>query len=971
MANGMAQKLVAVAAMSAAALCGCWSGGADVWVAGPMAQLTDASKPSTDWPGFTVDSHEIRLGSGANETVSFQLVIDADRGGADGISLDFSDLSGPPGPSDPSKKGISAEAITPYRMWAVNVSRFPVWYILRASETPKPCGFYDLLTPFDSAKLGEPFKLPPYGRLAVWVDLAVPNDALPGLYTGRVAVKSGPSTLWTANIELKVYDFVLPDAQPIAAVGGFDYRTVFSAFVRVDGKAYAPDRLDRRYPPVRRGLTMVRQLMTLAHAHRLDLFDRGGHPLVKRQPNGSARLDWTDYDAIVTPYLTGSAFDDRIGCAVWPAPLRSDWPDPANYGGADSKAYLRLANEVIASCRRHFAGIPAAGQRIFFWPYRGPVNADGYRRHAALARIIRRGDPRTPILTEMPSGPAAPAGWARPKDFDKLFDISAPPARWLARPAAADRPTATSEPASGRSPLTGTWLTLGWPPYSPPIGILAMAGDVRAGPWLAMKYRCPALFIPDVLGWDQPADSPGPGQVQLFYPGTVVGLDEVLPSVRLKRLRMGMQDAARLRLLSQRQRPGLAAVLVNAMARYAGTDAAGDNGPARRADGWVTDPKLWYEAERLLAGEVQSAVHPDTYTGRDALTEQLAWRRFDRNIHTVQIERVVATVLPGERAKTPPASPGEGPGQGTGAAGPAMRGKVTVDLFNQYGRSVDVSAALSDLPPGWRPVKGAETIDSMPAGCRRTIELTADGPGVPPAADGKMPIGLTVTAAGKSTSLRVEAPFIRARAPAGAITIDGKLDDWPMRAGGSAGAFKLVGKRGTVGSGLARRQTLALVLRDRNNLYVAFRCREPNPAAMFMQADNAVRYRQSLAVGQDLVELVLACGSQPGRTEPLYHVVVKANGITIAERGTAAEIPSGRARCWPAGLRSAVGVYADHWVAELSIPLSAFGPDADRKVWRVNFARFATQGAEASGWSAAAGYFYNPDELGTMIMAPD
>ena len=952
---------VVFAALTAAVLGGCQGGQINVWVAGPMDRLTDTGKPANDDAIFDPGPRQLDLFAGANQTAGFQLVIDAGKDGAGQVTLDFSDLSGPAGGS------IPAAAMKAYRMWPVRVNAYPAWYLLVCQEAPAPAGFYDMLTPIDAPKIGQPFSLPPSGRLAIWVDVSVPRDAAPGLHHGRLAVKSGPSTLWKANVELNVYDYVLPDARPIFAVGGFDYRQVFATFISLDGKPYIPDHLDRRYEPVRQGLSLVRQLMQLAHEHRLDLFDSALHPQLKREQDGSAQIDWTDYDAIVTPYLDGSAFQDRLGVAAWPMPFRQDWPDPAGYGGPAGTAgipnqdeprpgtsYQRAANEAIMACRQHASEAGQAGGQFFYWPYRGPVDQEGYQRHASLARAIRQSDTQTPILTQMPPSPAAAAGLVPPEDFGDLFSMSAPPAEWL-------DPSGPVARRDGGNPLQGVWVAPGRPPYGPTLGILASPADVRATPWLAMKYRCAGFFIPDVLDWDHPTAQPEPQQANLFYPGTLVGLHEVLPSVRLKILRRGMEDAACLSLLAARQRPGIADALTNAMARYAGTDAAGDNCLDPRLDGWVCDPKVWQMAERLLAEEVQSAVHPETYTGRMPLAEQLAWRVFDQAVYDVSVERVCAVIRPRDPASAKP-------GQATAAP---LLAKVSLDLCNQFGRGVGVSVALADLPSGWRPVKASETIDFMPPGSRLTVDLAAEGPAVPPDAEGKMPIGVVVTANSVAREpIKAEAPFIRAGAPAGKIVIDGKLDDWPMRAGGSAGRFKLVGKRGRAGDGLATRQTNVFVLQDGQCLYIAFRCDEPEPPAMRMRADNIIRYQELLAVDEDLVEMILDPGGQARGPEDLYHVVVKANGVVVAQKGAQTQPPLGQAGPWPATLSAAAGVYRDYWVAEIMVPLAAFGPDGAKGVWGVNFARFATQGAEASSWAGAARYFYNPRELGTMIMQP-
>jgi hypothetical protein len=56
------------------------------------------------------------------------------------------------------------------------------------------------------------------------------------------------------------------------------------------------------------------------------------------------------------------------------------------------------------------------------------------------------------------------------------------------------------------------------------------------------------------------------------------------------------------------------------------------------------------------------------------------------------------------------------------------------------------------------------------------------------------------------------------------------------------------------------------------------------------------------------------------------------------------------------------------WSVEMAIPFAAFGPAADSRLWGVNFTRFATQGSEASSWSGAPRYFYDPRNLGTMFV---
>jgi len=931
------------AALGAALAGGCKYSAAplEAWCADDMVHLTDrTSRTGSDT--FDPDTGTIKTFAAANETVSFQIVIDAGAEPATDLTIRFTDFV------SAGKAKIDSANVRAFRMWPVNISTWPPWYLRLASGEPVAAGFYDPLTPIDSPRLGQPFQLAGGDRLALWVDLYVPRSAMPGLYVGQVMAVSTNRPDLCYRIKLRVYDFVLPDSRPIAAVGGFDHATLFSAMVRYEGRPYVPDRLDRRHKPVRGGLTIMRQLMRLAHQHRLDLFDRGIRPVLKRDEFGKVRIDWTDYDAIVMPYLTGSAFDDRIGCAAWPVPFHERWPSSDNYGGPDSQAYADTARQVIAACREHLAATDEMAEQIFVWPYRGEVTAEAYARHERLAKLIRSTDPATPILTQLPPSPPPLTRWPVPADMAELADIFAPKAEWL-------EPGLARRFATPSNPLAGVWLSPGKVPYLPGMGLLASPADLRALPWFAMKYNCTGLFIPEVLNWsgpDEPAEASSPGR--LFYPGTALGLQTVLPSVRLKRLRRGLQDIAYIWLLKQRNWQAAARLVTDSMVHYAGLDAVGDNYLDCRLDGWVKDGPAWRRARRLMAEEIQAIVHPETYTDSYAMESQLAWQRFCQDVRAVRLEQCRTAVRPA-----------------AGVDGrPGLQARIRLELYNERSRAVEIVPSFGRMPAGWHATRPSARV-VVPAGRREIVELFAAGPYIPADDDGRMPLPVELEIDGsRKGPLPASIAFLQAGLPVGPVTIDGRLDDWPMRPSNCASAFKLIGRRGRTGSGLARRQTAVFVLRGDDDLYVAFRCREPTPEAMFARRDNIVRYEQLMATGEDMVEVILDPGASAGGVEDLYRIVVKCNGVLIAERGVASDPPLGNVRPWAARALAAVGSGEDHWVAELAIPLSSFGQAGKERFWAVNFTRFATQGAEASSWSGPVRHFYDPRNLGAMLLPP-
>ncbi len=947
--------LLALSAMLAVGGCDGGGGGGEfsVWVAGDMTGLTVASAPAPGGDVYHSQTHTIRLFAAANESVSFQLVVDAGELPCRNVRLTFGDLAlkrrrdGAFDQAAAPNQAIRAENIRAFRMLPIRVDSYPPWYLRMTDRPPAKADIYDPLVPIDAdSPAGQPFQLSPQERLAVWVDVDVPRGAVPGVYEGNVSVSSGGEQTWTGRVSLRVYDFVLPDARPIAAVGGFDHRTIFRQFVRRNGEPYVPVHLDRKRPLIREGLVIVRQLMRLAHAHRLDLFDRRIRPTLKRGRLGAIRLEWDNYDAIVSPYLSGSAFADHVGVAAWPMPFSQDWPARARYGEFAAEDYERTARSVLQLCREHFEQTPALSDRLFHWPVRNPTGYGQYMRPAAL---IRSADTRTPILTTLPPSPPAPTGWRAPRGFMQLADMFAPAGEWF-------DPDLGGRMSSEAHPLAGLWLSPGQPPYLPNLGVIASPADARALPWFAVKYRCRGLFLPEVLNWSgELTAGPAGAQTRLFYPGTIAGLDEVLPSVRLKRLRRGLLDAAYLSLLKDRQRMGVAMAATNAMVRYAGQVAGGDHYLDPRLDGWTTDGESWRMLRRLLAEEIQTLVHPTTATAEITHAAKIAWLHFDQQFSGARVERVRTRIEPTD----------------AGDASAGLTATIVLDVFNELSRSAEVTATLDKLPDGWRVRRGRSKLPALPPARRAVIELSAEGSKIPATIDGKLPISLTVsTGAEPGRQITAYLPMLVAGRPLRRPTIDGDLHDWPMRARNSAGRFRLLGRRGQIGNGQAARQTFAWVLADAKNLYISIRCKEPNLSAMVARRNNSLNYEQLMLTGEDLVELIFDPGQSAEAPEDLYHLVVKANGIAVAERGVRSEFPLGRVRPWSAQANVAVANEKDAWVVELAIPRSAFGVEGDKAMWGINFTRFATQGGEASSWSGAARYFYDPRNLGAIRLPP-
>lgn len=910
-----------------------------LWAVDDMTDVTPDKTPA--WSeSFDEASRRVRLHAASNETVSFQLVLQAAGETIESVEVHLDD------PSGQGRGRIARSAMTFYRMEEVSRGMHPAWWI-RLGETSSPAKrVYDPLVPVDTGESLGP--LPPGRQIALWVDVAVPRSARPGPYTTELRLESNGRLLAAVTVDLTVHEFVLSDALSTPAVGGFGNRELFAHFLRRQGEPFTPLWMDRQDETVVQGLTILRQMLRLGRAHRLDLFDVDLRPTLKRDGSGRPVVFWQDYDAVALPYLDGTAFPDGVGVAMWPAPFDETWPAVPRYGGFGAKDYDATVSAVLADTAEHFRSLGVT-DRIFAWPIRGRWSREAYDRFEKAAQLIRDHAPGLPILTQLsPDGPmnsddAASAVYCALVDLLAVpadrFDPSAPLVRSLHTAGVRRRDEA---------PTSGAFLAPGLPPYMPSLGLWETPAGVRAVPWLAWGAGLRGLFLPEVLHWgDDPFTHDAEGAPRLFYPGKRFGRDEVVPSIRLKRLRRGLQDVAYLDLLRQLGYGAVAESICRTMARYVALDAAGDDPRDARLNGWTRDGESWIRARRLLAAEVTAAVNPSTETRRKAMAERLAWQQFGDEARRLRVERIRS---------------------GFDLVGEELRIRLLLDLFNEMTHPAAVRASLP-TPPQSITLAGSEQVDAnLDAGELRTLELALRCPVMSAGPAGKLAVPLRLQAErGEPRTLQAQAPILLAGRPLRPIVVDGDLSEWPLRLGNSAGRFRLMGRRGRQGTGLPSRQTNAFVLYDEEAIYIAFRCDQPAGEPLVTRATNLVRMDRLLAHGEDLVEVVFNPGQTARDASDLYRILVKANGVAVAGRGRPSDGDPGPDSAWSAGAGVAVGRDADAWFVEIAIPRQAFG-QVDSNLWGVNFYRYCPATIEASNWAEAPRHIYDPTNLGALLL---
>ena len=101
----------------------------------------------------------------------------------------------------------------------------------------------------------------------------------------------------------------------------------------------------------------------------------------------------------------------------------------------------------------------------------------------------------------------------------------------------------------------------------------------------------------------------------------------------------------------------------------------------------------------------------------------------------------------------------------------------------------------------------------------------------------------------------------------------------------------------------------------------------------------------------------------------LYHIAVKPSGTYLLEKGMAFDPPCGRREPWPAGVEIATAVLPGRWMAEMRVPLAAFGNvPSQHIVWGFNVTRLDAARQAFSTWSGARGNAYDPLSLGNLYL---
>ncbi|XYI00742.1 hypothetical protein ACMHYB_13680 [Sorangium sp. So ce1128] len=610
---------------------------AHVWVAddGTRVRREDVGLPLSRGEGNALfrPGEPIRLGALRAEVVAFQVIVEAGAEPVRGVKVELSGLglasSGgapaaapqqqapapshqqapPQQPQAPPQQQAPAQGAAPAP--AIAIDRFVEHYVeikRRSRNEQRPAeslgwtaaarppddrhvGFLpDALIPVELAPPWAPYPLEVGARetRAVWIDLHVPEGAAPGAYEGKVVVSSA-SHGDLASLDLRLE--VAPATLPYSPVD-------FIAF-------YEADEVAAR---VGDGPAVEQQLWQLLHEHHVDGFAS------VRSPAEVERLR----AAIDGSLYTKERGYRGPGAGVPPAAVAL-----GAYGGFGDPGEETLRRvEAVAEL------LPPAVDDVMLYAVdeqcespRGP----GWRRLIRGSRLSSR------ILVGHSCGEVDPVK----QDVDLVLT---PANRFDSTWARAAREAGKRLWVyNGALPRTGTFM------------IDAPLTGLMADGWIAASHEVDRWFLWETAFWhDGNRGGKGPvdpftvaenfhnqdgdaclGDGMLLYPGTQrgafasrsIGFAGVLPSMRLKSLRRGIQDAGYI-ALARPASPGAVDAIVKEVIPAA-LDEALDTSPAA----WSGEGAPFFRARAALRALIPADAALDAARVRRALADAAAARR--------------------------------------------------------------------------------------------------------------------------------------------------------------------------------------------------------------------------------------------------------------------------------------------------------------------------------------------------------
>lgn len=785
-----------------------------------------------------------------------------------------------------------------------------------------------------------------------WFDVHIPPETAAGEYAATVELsESGAKRpIYSVPVNLTVHDFVIPDERHLLMVTQLRWETLLRLFP--DRFEAVTDRLlNRRDDRYAAAIRTLDEIVTLAQAHRTQVVIPRLQPTVKWPANQRPQVDWSDFDSVVTPWLTGQMFADRTPLGYWPLPQ-------VNYlDRFDRKSQIEYWTEAA----RHFDQREWLSRSAVFLekPTPGRASAAECIQLSADAAQILNAHPRIRVVAPLELDQIQLAGQGNPGLIDPITTsrlmaagkglvFASPIQAW---PNGVERPT--------------QWLRTDLPGLVPYAGAGGDERDVRLWAWLAF-LRQQAQMILWAGGFpqnDNPAEPADPNELVWFYPGSWFGVDGLVPSIQLKWLRRAQQDYEYLWLARERGEITNALVMARLITKPVEIQPYQRPDPTYALMCGTADRQAWQDVQRLLARTILLRE-----PGQAADPE----RRIELDLQTIQ------WIKPLER----PLLMGRGTDWilDTSTVGDWLELHLALDIYNASDDTPDQNTlqwTQVPSPSGWQVKPQPQTISTLATYHvrRETMNARFDLAQGDSAQHAPVEITFTNGFTRQTSPLKLVLPVSKTQRREGRLQIDGSLGDWD-----AADAIQ----NGPLVQMLSRPAVQQLDLRFAAtpsevytgwadaNFYLAFKLAGVDVNGL-RATRNFVDYQFGRAWGEDLAELLVQPVYADNRVGPVLHVICKPSGVTWIERKLD---PKLHANPWQpfegSGIRFASTLQDSDWRGEIAIPWRAITDDLEGKrpkLLRFNFVQHKNATGESASWAGPVDFGRDDSFTGILVLS--
>jgi len=805
-------------------------------------------------------------------------------------------------------------------------------------------GLRDPMHPFDSAGRavdhGEPVLL--------WFDLHVPSGAAAGDYTTTCDLLPAKRSTPTArlNISLHVHDFAIPDQRHLMMVSRIDWESLERLYPD-RFEAITPRLLNRSEDVYAPAVRTLDQLEQLAQANRVEAVFPRLQPTVKWLAGQSPQADWSDFDSVISPWMSGSAFADKAPLGYWPLPAVDHLE---NFDAQSEHEYWSLAashfnqQDWLARCPVYMEkspGRPGALQSVQI----SMLAASILQAHPLLRVMAPLEDEQLQFASADNPGLVDPSTVPRIISEARGLVFASPTQAW---------PSDLKRPAH--------WLR------TDRTGLSTAAAeserDVRVWAWLAFLQHADLILWGNALPPQDQATQPAESNAMTwFYPGSWFGVDGPVPTVQLKWLRRAQQDYEYLNLAADRGMSTDALMLARLMTRQVEIGPAQSPDPEYSLLGGTIEQQTWDQAQSLLTRSI--LLHAPGQTTRKAT---IAANETALNLDMIRWQQ------PKEQPFILPRVAKwffDNPANSNGDHWAALR--LGVDIYNASDNRPEGSLLQwSSAGSGWEFSPRPVVLSSLPTyGVQRFwlqagVNLDRIGPGSRLPLDISFIDGFTRNQYHAQTMLPVAASDRRE----GRLSIDGKLDDWYPSDLIHDGRLTRMLDRPSV----QRRRMEAASAPSQvysawadENFYLAFRV---SGVTTTQPQRNFLEYQSRRAWGEDLCQAMIQPINEDSTAGPLTYIACKPGGVCVIER----QDPRGGAPSWQAmtgaAVRYAAQASASAWTGEVAIPwkLIIGGDGARPPLLRFNFIQHTAANGESASWAGPIDYDRDDAYMGLIFL---